>query len=721
MSFIQANRNAFDAYNTLYYPLFGTGSHPIFPQDVYDNAPEPDERDYMLALAVQENMSNTPYALSVRALTILAKTFAALRAVGGDTFSEAMIDPAKDIRSFCPDEPLGEPMYPDFPSQVLEIDENQFRMHQIRHYMSTYGVEALAGLLGMDVTVSDGWTPDVEHTEKIYDDETLVNKHIVDIVVSDGYMARIVEDTLARPTRMSGRVSHLAVELFCAGAITDLSSVKFHENMLDIICSAAEHDSAQLTRVTDNAAQHPGDILKAILHVAEKSGKNHLATRQKKAFCRSLGTYDPIAIATNLADLTVRGQKAINMLSVARFGNDNIVKAVDLVASGEVKSFNARVEQAWRDFTAQPIGKVDPSELISIYKERPGVMFRAIGRMFDAGIPIDSISQALSEVEDSFSLATLVQFMTLMSATDAADARDWRGKVIMDVAERERREKNAVRNPRLAALVAPVVASRLAKLDTPFKNKKVYLDTSGFSLVGSVIAPNEVSNTSGAYPPAGMAYDVPADKTVRFFTFWDDRTNRVDVDLHFKYLDILGRPNSLGWNSDFRTCGMVFSGDITTSQDSAEYLDVDMREALAKGVDTIFQHQHVYTRQQWKDIAKCFSGALVVGDKAPDTKLYNSKNVLFHDDMNGTGTEMDYAMIDVPNHYVRILRGVNLPYRHTAFNLETFVSLLVEAQGCELVAGPEDADVVLSVGRAENSEIAGAQVVSLIDEGFFIK
>ena len=37
------------------------------------------------------------------------------------------------------------PMYPDFPTQVMDMDEAQFRLHQIIHYFSTYGIEALTG------------------------------------------------------------------------------------------------------------------------------------------------------------------------------------------------------------------------------------------------------------------------------------------------------------------------------------------------------------------------------------------------------------------------------------------------------------------------------------------------------------------------------------------------------------------------------------------------
>lgn len=723
MQFIQANDNAFNAYNILYYPLFGSSEQSLFPMEDFQSAPEPNEQDYMLALAVQEDLSKSPYTLSARALTILARTFSALRRIGSDGLAKATLNPAADIRRMCPDEPMGEPMYPDFPSQVLDIEENIYRMHQIRHYMSTYGIEVLASLLGMDVTVSEGWLPDAEKTEKLCDDKEIISKHVVEVAITDEYMAKIVEDSLARPTRMPNSACALAVDLFQAGLVTDLSNIKFHENMMDIIASASQGSSSDLAAVLESAAQHPGDIIKAILNAAGHDGSNHIKTRQKKGFCQALERFEARDIASNIADLARRGQKAINMLSPARFAGSNLACAIDLVESGKVKSFNSTLESAWSELLATNIEK--PTEasvdaLLSLYKKRPGLLLRSIGRMYDAKVPPEKILDALLEVSDSLSLATLVRFMTIMSAEDNSISLGlFRSRHDQD--DERRREANAVRNPMLAAIVAPVLAKRLGDLDTPIASKKVFVDTAGFSLVGSVVMPSEETLTSGAYPPAGMAYDIPADKTVRFFTFWDDRTTRVDVDLHFDCIDKDGERHHVGWCSDFRSSGMVMSGDITHSENAAEYLDVDMPEALRCGIDTILQHQHVYTGEQWKEIAKCFSGALVVGDKEPDVKLYNSSNILFHDDMNGSGNKMAYALINVPEHYVRILRGATMPFRKTAFTLDDYIGLLMEAQGARLVADIEEADVILSVGRAAADEIAGIPVVSLIDEKFFIR
>ena len=41
------------------------------------------------------------------------------------------------------------------------MDEATFRYNQVMHYFSTYGVELIAGMLGLDVSVGQGWMPDV--------------------------------------------------------------------------------------------------------------------------------------------------------------------------------------------------------------------------------------------------------------------------------------------------------------------------------------------------------------------------------------------------------------------------------------------------------------------------------------------------------------------------------------------------------------------------------
>lgn len=701
-----ANRSAFDAYNILYYPVF---------DDVPKDGFAPSEEDFALAMTVQANLANTPYVLSDRAVATLAGIYARIR----ESREDVVVDPAADIRSFCPDTAMGRPMYPDFPTQVIDMDEDEYRANQLTHYMSTYGVEFFASLFGLDVSVKEGWLPDVENTEKSPSDDKNIEDHVVDIAASPDAMASVVTKDLSRPSRMSAPAVELACVLFSDNVFPDVPKITFHENMMEIVRAAAEHSSVELASVCSQLAQHPGDVLKAVLWCSEKREKNHIPTKAKKGFCRALEKFNADDIAHNIADLSRKGEKAVNMLSVARFGGDELNKAIASVLTGEVRSYNSVLESKWGGYKsgADP----DGSELLEWYGKRPGILLRSLARLLREGVPEDVVAAEAMKHVDDYSLATLVQLETVASATELHVERDWAGRA-SNAEDTARREANMDANEKIARIAARLLFDRFGKMDTPVFGKKVFIDPCGFSLTGSIVLPNEVGNTSGAYPPAGMAYDLPADKTLRFFTFWNEPGDRVDVDLHFKYVDTDGRLGAIGWYCDYNNAGMTTSGDVTHSTNAAEYLDVDMEEAKRSGVDVIFHRAHIYCgAAAWKDIETCFSGALVVGDTSPDVAIYDSKNVLFHDDMTGEGREMDYAMVDVPNHFVRILRGASIPFVRNAFTLDSYIGLLLDAQKAEVVDEIADADVVLSVGRAASDEIDGKKAVSLVDEGFFVE
>ena len=76
---------------------------------------------------------------------------------------------------------------------------------------------------------------------------------------------------------------------------------------------------------------------------------------------------------------------------------------------------------------------------------------------------------------------------------------------------------------------------------------------------------------------------------------------------------------------------------------------------------------------------------------------------------------MAYAVVNFPNHYVRIMRGAELPLGDVGFALGDYLAALFEAQDVTLVATPEQAEVRVCVGRSDDPT-----VVSLFDEGFYL-
>ena len=128
------------------------------------------------------------------------------------------------------------------------------------------------------------------------------------------------------------------------------------------------------------------------------------------------------------------------------------------------------------------------------------------------------------------------------------------------------------------------------------------------------------------------------------------------------------------------------------------------------------QQQHIFSGvRSWGDIDTCYSGALVVDDVAPDVALYNPQNLLFRDDLTGSGHSMSYAVINFPQHYVRIMRGANLPLGDPGYSLGDYLDELFAAQEVTIVDDPAEAELRVCVGRSDDPE-----VISLFDEGFYL-
>ena len=99
------------------------------------------------------------------------------------------------------------PMYPDFPSQVMQMDEAVFRFHQLIHYFSTYGIEDILG-----VKVIRGWLPKVEETEKTKPDERLLQAKVIRLIPAESQYLECAKRILGKRERMTDKEKRLIRE-----------------------------------------------------------------------------------------------------------------------------------------------------------------------------------------------------------------------------------------------------------------------------------------------------------------------------------------------------------------------------------------------------------------------------------------------------------------------------------------------------------------------------
>ena len=120
----------------------------------------------MQAMTVNENLHALGFTLRPQDIGKLAA-------------SDSMEGFYRSVQELVP-EVKANPMYPDFPIQVMEMDEAQFRFHQLMHYFSTYGQMVLTGM-----PVSKGWLPDVTSTPKTEKDDRLLEDTALELVTEE--------------------------------------------------------------------------------------------------------------------------------------------------------------------------------------------------------------------------------------------------------------------------------------------------------------------------------------------------------------------------------------------------------------------------------------------------------------------------------------------------------------------------------------------------------
>ena len=123
------------------------------------------DENLVKAVTLNENLKAYGFTLKPADLVRVAKS-ATL-----DRFFEIFKSLQSDVKA--------SPMYPDFPKQVMNMSEAEFRMHQLMHYFSTYGMEMIFG-----TRLDKAWYPDVESTEKTEKD---VARRLLDFLSGVAY------------------------------------------------------------------------------------------------------------------------------------------------------------------------------------------------------------------------------------------------------------------------------------------------------------------------------------------------------------------------------------------------------------------------------------------------------------------------------------------------------------------------------------------------------
>ena len=625
------------------------------------------DEDMVRAITDNENLTSLGYTLKPMDIVQLAKTDVSIY---------------ETVKKYV-DKVDADPMYPDFPTQVMEMDEATFRFHQLVHYFSTYGMESLFG-----VEIKQGWLPDVQKTDKTKKQDILLPAKTLSLIVEEEKYSYAIKHLLGKRERLT-----LPEKEILAFAVRKVSPkeiaktpVAFKENLLDlfVLFFDAKEDAALRA-----ICQHTGDVLTCLRYLLTKHHYK-LTTSERKRSVRLLESYPAVDFRTNLILSNKKAQNSFIVLDYLSY--NKFSRSVEHKMA--VKDFRDGKLHSWESGLKQMLSNKEDG-VVEYAGQHPGVLLRMVAWFLRLGYDKEEICQVLSKKADSLSIQTLLSVLNKFSSEDFQMERS----EAMDV----------------LFVMQRILKERLTFLDTPLKGKKVFIEEGIYDFESSTIETNEKSE-EGGYIRSGLVFNIPKSiENLRFFVYWNDTNDRVDVDLHTYALGMDDSRIHVGWNSDFNSHGIVHSGDITHS-DAAEYIDINMSEPKVKLVETDISY---YNGDDFSKIDTCFTGMMAVSNIGKDVELYDPANCFFFHNLRSHQKTLQYALIDVVNRKLKVLGkpGEHLynpefPNFYDGFSLKEYCMLLLDAQKAVLVSDKEDADLVVRLDKGAD--------ISLIDENYFM-
>ena len=345
------------------------------------------------AVTVNENLRSLGFVLKPEDLVRLA-------------VSPSMHGFYEAVKALLPDV-KAQPMYPGFPQQVMNMSEAEFRMHQMMHYFSTYGMELLFG-----VKVRRGWLPEYQGPARTQDDTTLLEAKVLELVDAGQAHLTALKRLLTRRERLTNPELQLVLEsaAVCTPEQMEGLTVRFKENLallFPLLLEEADRDTA--LRTLRCICAHTGDVLRCTASFLSHR-RYHLRTSEKKLLVKLLESYPVHNFRQNLIQsqsLRERNLTVLRHLDYNQYSRSpEHREAVRALRNSELLSWHGIAEAMLKERNPKALGYL---------AQRPGYMLRMLNRLLSLGYSQESILEVLSPKSGAISAHLILQAVRSLS------------------------------------------------------------------------------------------------------------------------------------------------------------------------------------------------------------------------------------------------------------------------------------------------------------------
>ena len=349
------------------------------------------------AVTLNENLQSLGYVLRPDDLVRIA-------------VSPSMDSFFRHVKSLIPDV-KAEPMYPGFPQQVMEMSEAEFRMHQVIHYFSTYGLEEL-----FSGEVNRGWLPEYQGPARVQDDTSLMNSRVIELVSEENAAGTALRTILSRRERLTNpelELATVAASRCDAGQLEGII-IRFKEN-LDLLfprlMTLEDRDVA--LEILCSICAHSGDVMRcAAAYLREK--RWHLSTSEKKLLVKLLERYSAWNFRENLMQSLHKREQNLRILQHLDYNRFSASREHREI----VRALRNDELMSWHGVGEKLLREADPGALTHL-AERPGYMLRMLNRLLSLGHSEEPILAVMTPKAGRLSGHLILKTLRTLSARSA--------------------------------------------------------------------------------------------------------------------------------------------------------------------------------------------------------------------------------------------------------------------------------------------------------------
>jgi hypothetical protein len=509
------------------------------------------------------------------------------------------------------------PMYPNFPDQVMDASGAELLFNAIAHYWS----------LGT-------WTPDYEVLPREYAFEATKFQQIK-LVTEEQYKG--VFNKILRSSDSISQEDKNILDYFLQNE-SDLpfpSEIPFKENMAYMAGRLFE-----LNLDVRNVVKTTTDVLRVLTVMSD--GDVSLADNTKfKSLPRSkrrywIGVLEDVIREEDVQRHRNKWIRLFHNLHVGDYSTKVYNIAKRFRNNETIPTFNSKVEAALKS--------QNWSAANELLKNRPGDFARRLDHVLRISRSNEVVADTFLEVVDRVPMRVLMQVLGhLKTRREAVKHRFVFPKGSTQHAVKIERNLPQLTVVVLNKLIRGIVNSIIARLSEQEKLGKVWIDP---NLEGCPLPSQQRSASEGLFQVArGTRLPIGDKAALRFFIYWKGIDSDIDLsatfhDEKFKQIGQVSYTNLRGVES-------FHSGDITRAPNgAAEFIDVGIDGAVKAGARYVAMNVYVFSGPSFADHEICYAGWMT-RDHVRSNEIFDPKTVVQKIDVRSQSSVSLPVMFDL--------------------------------------------------------------------------